>query len=127
MPVTRMRFENGVFYAREVGDILADDAREWATGLRQAAESCPSPIVALVDAMDIGFVHPEARNIFAEASHTLNVRVIAVAVSSILAVEAARTVVMRGAPGKTYTFVTLTEARGFALRMLDSAAMAFPR
>ncbi len=123
MPMSHMRFESGLFFAREVGDILVNDAQEWTTQLRAAAESYCSPIVALVDAMDIGFIYADAREVFVRASRTPNVRIIAVAVSSILAVETARGIAMRSEPGKTYTFVTLAEARSFALRMLQGASI----
>ena len=123
MPIIDMRFENGMFFAREVGDIDVQDAQEWAARLRSAAESYSSPIVALVDAMDVEFVHAEARDVFVRASHTPNVRVIAVAVASVLAVVTARSIILRGEPGKTYTFVTLAEARSFAKRILDGASV----
>ncbi len=127
MPITNMRFDNGVFFAREVGDIDLAAAQEWAANLRLYAESYASPIVALVDAMDIGFVHNDARDVFARASRTPNVRMIAVAVASVLAVEASRSIMMRGEPGKTYCFVTLAEARSFALRMLQNSAPVLAR
>ncbi|HLV37343.1 MAG TPA: hypothetical protein VKY59_19645 [Spirillospora sp.] len=127
MPVVDLRFEDGIFFAREADYISGDDARVWARHLADYAASSPTPIVALVDAREVTAISNEARRVFALASETPNVRVAAVAVNSSnrLATQQARITALLSAVRKshdTHFFDSLEEAQQFAREQITPPA-----
>ena len=80
MPIVDMQFEDGVFYAGQVGYVSAEDARDWVQALSLHAQHSPDPISVLIDASQATTICNDARKLFAQASGTPNVKVAAVAV-----------------------------------------------
>jgi hypothetical protein len=82
MPICDMRFENGIFFARQTGRVEQADAEQWVTALAQHAASSPVPIVALIDARDLNYLSTNASQVFVRGSATPNVKVAIVAAKS---------------------------------------------
>jgi hypothetical protein len=122
MPITNTRFENGILYARETGDISKHEAEQWASELRKYALTSPQPIAAVIDALDVKFVSAGARIVLADASHTPNLKVIAVAAYSTLTMQTARMIGMLGERGTTHVFATYEDAESFARDLLNQIA-----
>ncbi|MBZ0288371.1 MAG: hypothetical protein K8I30_12210 [Anaerolineae bacterium] len=117
MPIRDMRFEDGIFYARQTGLIDDVDARTWVEALQSHAAASPTPIVALVDAREVEFVSANASAIFVEGASTPNVKVAAVVTRRTTTTIKARTIGLMGEPHhthETYVFNSLLEAEKFA-------------
>jgi hypothetical protein len=118
MPIVDMQFENGIFFAREVGTISRNDAEVWADMLRQFARHSPEPVVILIDATQLGMVTPDAGKVFTRAAETPNVRVAAIAAGAGMAELQSRMISLMSRVGQTHethVFAQLAEAQRFAL------------
>ena len=127
MPIIDIQFENGVFFAREVDYITADDAHNWARALGHYAAANPMPIVALVDAREVTAISNDARRVFAMASETSNVRVAVVIVNQInrLATQQSRITALLSAVRKThdtYFFESVVDAEEFIGQIINIPA-----
>jgi predicted alpha/beta hydrolase family esterase len=122
MPVQDTSFENRIFFAREVGNIDQADAEAWTMALRRHAQASPQPIVALVDALSVTSVTAAARKIFAQASQTPNLLLVAVATKDLPVTQTARVIGLMGKRGATHVFASLEEAREFAQTRLGAGA-----
>jgi hypothetical protein len=112
-----MSFENGIFFAREVGYVDANDAKTWAQDLVKYAKQSAQPIIILVDATEATAISTEARRIFALAAETPNVRIAAVATNRLLVTQQSRMAALMGTvrhTHETHIFKTLEEAEQFA-------------
>ena len=117
MAIRDIQFQQGIFFAREIGKIEKADAEEWAEALRHCAESSPVPVVILVDAREMTLISPEASKVFNKAAETPNVRVAAIATTKPLATVMSRTVAMMSRVGQsheTHVFNSYEEAERFA-------------
>jgi hypothetical protein len=117
MPITDLRFEHGIFFARESGPIGGDDALMWLEALRACAAESPVPIVILIDARELTFISTAAQKIFTKAAETPNVKVAAVATGTPLATQLSRIVGLLSRVRQTHdthVFHTLEEASQFA-------------
>ncbi len=126
MPICDMQFDQGIFFAREIGKIDRADAEAWTEALRQCAASSPTPVVILIDAREMTLIAPDASKIFNRAAETPNVRVAAVATSKPLAAVMSRTVAMLSRVGQTHEthiFNTLEEAERFARAHVSAASV----
>ena len=119
MPIIDYSFESGIFFARETGDLSEADATEWAERLESCAASSPTPVAAVVDALEAGYAFDEAREIFARASYTTNLLCVAVA-SHPFNETTARVIGLLGKLGHTHVFATVEEAYAYARRCLQS-------
>ena len=122
MPITDFHYDNHIFSAREVGHIDKADAERWVQALRQYAAASPTPIIAIVDALEVTFVSAGARMTFAEASKTPNLQAICVATQDMLISQTARVIGMLGERGRTHIFETVDEAREFAEELIAQLA-----
>jgi hypothetical protein len=113
MPIQDYNFQDQIFFAREVGVINPEDAREWATRLAEAAAQSPMPIVALVDALGVSRVSVGAHDIFSKASYTRNVKRVVVATNVVISGSASN-ISLLGKRNQTEVFRTLEEARHHA-------------
>jgi hypothetical protein len=114
MPIVDMRFENGIFFAREYGQIEEGDAQLWADTLRSYAQASPAPIVVLVDAREVTAVTRAAGEVFAQATQTPNVRVSAVAAGSAVMAQVSRNITLHAKRNSSYIFMDFDEALNFA-------------
>ncbi|NWG16154.1 MAG: hypothetical protein HXY41_05920 [Chloroflexi bacterium] len=124
MPIRDIRFENGVFFAREIGKIERADAETWTEALRRCAQSSPTPVVVLVDAREMTIISPDASKVFNKAAEIENVRVAAIATTTPLATVMSRTVAMMSRVGQTHethVFNSFEEAERFALSHVVAA------
>ena len=122
MPIQDTAFTNRIFFAREVGDISQADAEAWANALREHARKSAEPMGAVVDALEVTSVSAAARKIFAEASQTPNVRVVAVATKHLPITQTVRVIGMMGKRGTIQVFATLEEAREYAQKRLEAVS-----
>ncbi len=120
MPITDYSFQDRIFFAKETGTITAEDAQEWADKLAEAAQASPLPIVALVDAMQIGSLGSTAARIFERASYTDNLLAVVVATHAGAALTS-RTIGLLGRRGGTIVLATLDAARERAELLLREA------
>lgn len=126
MAVCDLSFENGLFFAREVGHISAQDAQHWAEALVHCAKSSPVPIVILIDALPATSISTEARRIFALAAETPNVRIAAIATNNLLVEQQSRMTALMCSvrhSHDTHIFRTLEEAEQFATSHLAPLAL----
>ncbi len=117
MPILDMSFENGMFFAREVGTVDGNDARKWVEALQRCAKVSATPVVILVDALHATTINAEARRIFAQAAETPNVRIAAIACKDLRVTQQSRIAVLMGSvrsTHETHFFDTLEEATQFA-------------
>jgi hypothetical protein len=117
MPIRDMRFEDGIFYAKQVGLIDETDARTWVDALKAHAAASATPIVALIDARDVEFVSASASLVFVDGSSTPNVKAAAVVTRTTTTTVKARTIGMMSESHHThdtYVFTSLAEAEKFA-------------
>jgi hypothetical protein len=118
MPIIDYRFQDRLFFAKEIGDISAEDAQTWADKLNESAALAGVPIVALVDALDVKNISVRAIDIFAKASYTHHV--IAVVVATNAKVRATSTNIgLLGKRNQTVVFHTLEQAHEHALKLLE--------
>lgn len=117
MAIRDIQFEQGIFFAREIGKIEKADAEEWAEALRRCASASPVPVVILVDAREMTLISSDASKVFNKAAEISNVRVAAIATSKPLATVMSRTVAMMSRVGQsheTHVFNSYEEAERFA-------------
>ncbi len=117
MPIDSITFEDGIFFTKESGVITNDDALYWRDELRKIATEADEPFVALVDALDVTDITPQAGRIFAEAARTENLFISAIATSESMSFKS-NLIGIIGKRGHTYVFATLDEARAFAEEQL---------
>ena len=123
MPIRDMRFEDGIFYAKQTGLIDEADARRWVEALRKYAADSPMPIVALVDAREVEFVSHNASHIFVQGSSTANVKAAAVVTRTTTTTVKARTIGLMSEKGHTHettVFTSLVEAEKFAKACVEA-------
>jgi len=117
MPINDLRFEHGIFSARESGQISAEDALLWVEQLRACAVDSHIPIVILIDARELTFISTAAQKIFTKAAETPKVKVAAVATGTPVATQLSRIVGLLSRVRQTHdthVFQTLDEATSFA-------------
>lgn len=117
MPITDLRFEQGIFFAKESGQISGEDALMWMETLRACARESPVPVVVLIDARELTFITTAAQKIFTKAAETPNVKVAAVAAGTPVAMQLSHIVGLLSRVRQTHdthVFQTLEEAAQFA-------------
>lgn len=113
MPIVDYDFKDRIFFAREIGNISANEGYEWAERLAKHADESEQPIVALVEALKAISVSPAATRAFADVSFHKNV--LAVVVATNVGTSALADVIGRvGKQGKTHIFLSLEQARAYA-------------
>ncbi len=109
MPITDYHFENRIFFAKEWGIVSKDDAEMWSAKLKEFADTCSQPIVALVDAMDVTAVQKPAQKIFIDSGYFDNILAIIVATNTTVALQA-ETIGLLGKRSKTRIWPSLEKA-----------------
>jgi hypothetical protein len=115
MPITQTRFQDGIFFCREEGEISAEDAQYWAEQASFYAHQSSYPIVALIDATEATYVTAAARRIFARASAIPNLHDAAVATHRARVMHNARLTVMLAVDKHTRIFDDIEKATQFAV------------
>lgn len=119
MPITDVKFENGLFYCREVGRISEADAQGWADlASHYAMQAAPHDIGAVVDANEVQFVTSGARRIFEQASATKGLAFGAIASRQTLTIQTARVIGLMAVKQHTYVFNSIEEAEAFAKKRI---------
>jgi len=73
MPIHRMSFDDGVFFAKQVGYVDHVDVRMWANALRHRAQNNDMPIMAVIDILDADRLCPTMITTFQVALEAANV------------------------------------------------------
>jgi len=123
MPIHDMKFKDGIFYAREEGRISKEDAKAWAQQVKFYAANSDTPIVALVDALDVDYISREARQVFARTSYLPNFKGASVAAKNLVTMQTSRVIGLMASQDHTYVFSTMDQAERFARKLLQSAAV----
>lgn len=123
MPIIDIHFENSILFAKEIGEISEEDALEWAHQVQHYAEHSPTPIVALIDAIDVKFISHKARKIFIKAANTRNFKASAVATHDQSTIQTARVLGIMAPDKHTYIFDNLEQAHQFALELANGASV----
>lgn len=74
MPISDIRFEGGIFAARQYGIVEAAEAEAWVASLQQVANASPNPIVIVVDTQGVESITPAASLAFVRGSATPNIK-----------------------------------------------------
>jgi hypothetical protein len=122
MPIHDISFEDGIYFARESGEISLADAELWAKYAVLYASHSQTPIVALIDARDVTFITVEARRVFVRASHIPNLRGACVATKSVRNAQTSRIIGKMSLDDHTFVFETLEEARWYAQRLAHESS-----
>lgn len=120
MPIVDMKFKNGIFFAREYGRIEKADAKAWVEQLSHHCLTNLSPVVALVDALEVKYISTEARQIFVKASKIPNFKCSAVAAKQLITVQTSRVIARMSEKDHTTIFATLEEAHAFAVKQAEA-------
>lgn len=124
MPITEMTLDGGIFYVREEGEITKEDAVDYTMELISHCEQQPSPIVILIDAMDVTSVSMDARKIFARVTSDQNHDQAYVACGSLNIVQAARVIGLMSKDRKTHVYRSLETARDHATQRVEQLGKA---
>ncbi len=73
VPIHKMSFDDGMFFARQVGYIDYVDARMWANALGNHAENSGEPIMAVVDMLEVDRLCPTVIEVFETVLDKANV------------------------------------------------------
>jgi hypothetical protein len=114
MPISNIRFENGIFYCKETGRVEESDARLWAEKACEFASQSQRPIVALVDATEAKYITAAARKIFARSTTIPGLHVGVVATGNFLVQQNAHLITLMSPDRHTHVFASLAEAEQFA-------------
>ncbi len=125
MPIVNMHFKDGIFFAKEVGRIDKDDARQWTQTLAELTQQSRTPVVALIDALEVTYISSSARQIFIKSSHLPNFAVSAVAANNIISQQTSRVMGLMAEHNHTHVFPTLEEAYAFAVQVAQEVGAAY--
>jgi hypothetical protein len=117
MGLQNVQFDDGIFFAQFLGSIDRADAEQWSAFLREYASTSPTPIVALVEALDASYFSAAARTIIARVSETPNLKAIAIVAPNVLLAIVGMIGIMGGS-GRIQVFMSMQEASGFAVAAL---------
>ena len=119
MPITDVRFEDGIFFCKEEGNINKDDALHWVElATHYVRERNGEAVVAVIDAFGVKAVSLDARNIFAQSTNRTGVIAAAIATNQFTTTQTARVIGLTSTERHTYVFRTLEEATDFARQTL---------
>ncbi len=121
MPITQMYFNDGILFVKEEGRIEKQDARRFTEQIAHHAANCPTPVGAVIDAMDVRFISTKARKIFVRASTIPRFAFSAVAAENMVSVQTARVISTMSQDGHTYIFSNVEDAWDFALTRIKGA------
>lgn len=114
MPIHKMNFSDGVFYAKQVGYVDNTDAKMWVNALNKYARNSAQPIIALVDAEEVNRLCPTVVKIFEEALTSPNIQGIAIATGDFISAQKARVASSLSELSGVRVFPDMAEARTYA-------------
>lgn len=121
MPIIDMHFENNLLFARQVGHVDGQSARQWVESLAHYAARSKYPIGVVMDATCVESVSNTAKHTFVRAVQIPNVKVAAVATSSTTFKPTARVIEMMADRQLVRIFPTVEEAVQFVQEQLQAA------
>ncbi len=114
MPISNIRFADGIFYCQETGRVNEADARLWSDKVHEFAASASQPIIALVDATEATYITAAARRVFARANRIPNLHMGVVASGNFLVQQNVRLITLMSPNHHTRVFESFAEAEQFA-------------
>ncbi len=81
MPIHNMKYEGGVFTAKQVGYIDNVDVKMWSNALKKHAKNNDLPLIALIDMREVERLVPTVTKVFAGALASPNVVGVAIIAS----------------------------------------------
>lgn len=118
MPIHKMNFEGGVFFAKQVGYIDNVDVRVWANALENYASEVNAPIAALVDMREVDRLCPSVLKIFARIVKIGNLCGVALVTSDTLVSRNARVIEKLSQLPGVLIFSGVSDAQQYASRMV---------
>lgn len=119
MPIHNMNFEDGVFFAKQVGYVDDVDARMWMNAFKKYANANTSPIVALVDMREVDRLCPTVLRVFNALQGMDNVMGVALIASEQMNSRNAQVMSKLSAVPSLRVFSTLDEGHSFARMRLN--------
>jgi hypothetical protein len=120
MPIHKMTFEGNTFNAKAVGYFDNMELRLWANALNNHANT---PIVAVLDMVEVSRLCPTVTKIFTEAFKNPNMRGIALVISDSMASQNMRVIDKLGEISGLRVFMTDEEAHRFASARLSALSV----
>ena len=114
MPISNIRFADGIFYCKESGRVDEADARLWSDKAHEFAASASQPIVALVDATEATYITAAARHVFARSTQIPNLHTGVVVTDNFLVQQNAHLITLMSPNRHTRLFASFAEAERFA-------------
>ncbi len=125
MPIHKMNFEGGVFFAKQVGYIDNVDVRMWANALGNHAGEAGMPVVAVVDMREVDRLCPTVLKVFTSILKIGNLRGVALVTSDMMASRNARVIEKLAQLPSVLVFSTLDDARRYASKHTQSTFGSF--
>ena len=122
MPIQESSFEDGILICRESGRIDANDAQKFEQIVYAHANMSLTPIVVLIDAIDVELITPDANKIFLRTASIPNIRGHVVVTRNLIATQSARVLAIRNREKNTYIYESFDEALKFAKKLLEQSA-----
>lgn len=122
MPIHKMQFDDGVFYAKQVGYFDNVDARMWVSALKKYAANSPVPVVAVTDITEVDRLCPTVLKLLSDVLNTPNVSSIAIATGTCSTSQTTRVLRQLSELNGVRVFCSIDEARRYAAAKLRSSA-----
>ena len=113
MPIHKMNFDGGVFFAKQVGYIDNVDARMWASALGKYAKGADTPIMAVVDMTEVDRLCPTVTKTLQKLVQDGNVIGIVLITSEMMASRNARVMGKMGGMDRVRVFNHFDDAHAF--------------
>jgi anti-anti-sigma regulatory factor len=122
MPIHKMQFQDGVFYAKQVGYVDDTDFRMWLTALRKYAKNSDQPIMAVMDISEVDRMAATAPKLLADALSSANVRGLAIAAGGLMSSQMSRVMGAIGEMNGVRVFNAVDDARRYVEGRLAQSA-----
>ena len=122
MSLKMVSFKDGILTFIESGRIDANDAQVFERTVHEHANASLTPIVVLINALEVKMIMPEANRHFLRASTIPNVKAHIVATEGLMATQGSRILGMRNQQRNTLIFNTWEEAQSHAQEIAEQPA-----
>lgn len=119
MPIHQMNYENGVFFAKQVGYLDNVDVRMWANALSNHAQDASTPVVAVVDMVEVNRICSTMPRIITDLLTAARIRGVVLVIGDSASSQTTRIISKLSDLGRVCVFPTFDEARRFAGSKLE--------
>jgi len=126
MPIHKMNFDGGIFYAKQVGYIDNVDARMWSSAVGKYAKGADAPIMAVVDMTEVDRLCPTVIKTLQKTLNDGNLIGIVLITSDMMASRNARVMGKMGALDHVRVFSSFDDAHAYVQANLRPTFGATP-